>query len=189
MSLIDRRFDRLRLKQPRRGLEKKGVDKIIAHNSTIIDVEMGLREITAPRIDFVAIKNDRQPCIAVYEAKTYDDKALLKSMDDPKGINKQLEKYRKWLEREPNRQAVVKAYRKTCALLMELHEIGKKEGPAKIVQKVGTPGSAVELDIMPCLVLFGGLNTTKPKDLDEHLAKLRTTNIIGADDPGAISIS
>jgi hypothetical protein len=197
---IDYRSNQIRKARNRQGLEKEGVDAIIANNASIIDIEMALpgfkldeknltaqissrkkRNTVAPRIDIVTLENNRDvDCIVPYEAKTYDDPRF----EVPGAISFQLQKYKSWLT--TNKKDVINAYRKSCAILVQLYHIANKREPAEVLLRAAAPESTLDIDLNPRLILFG---RTKPKNFDTHLAKLKGVRIVCADDPKEIILA
>lgn len=80
-------------RQPRRGLEKRGVDCIVGNNGAAIDLEMGLspdpsiksKHMGAPRMDLVSLEHQSTGIHLVFwEAKKFDDDRLrIDNNDEP----------------------------------------------------------------------------------------------------------
>ena len=124
------------------GHEKRFVDLVVAHNSNVIDLEMGLPAYSeqrhAPRIDLLAL----EPCegwwrVASWEAKLVGDGRARCSGDRLPEVVDQLKHYTDWLSDSAREKRVAKAYQNNCCLLVRLHKIAsdirsdiKQLGPA-----------------------------------------------------------
>jgi hypothetical protein len=104
------------------GREKKSVDDLVSDNPSIIDLEMGLpayaERTTAPRMDCVALEQEKGVIrIVFWEAKMIDD-SRLRSRSVPKVVG-QVNIYRNYLSDAARARSVAQAYRTVCYLLNE----------------------------------------------------------------------
>jgi hypothetical protein len=122
---------------PKIGTEKRFVDFVVAHNSDVIDLEMGLpayskipEERSAPRIDMVALEPyEGSWRVALWEAKLVGDgRARCRGNEVPKVVG-QLKHYTDWLNDTVRASSVAKAYQKNCGLLVGLHAIARRIRP------------------------------------------------------------
>jgi len=119
--------------------EKRFVDELIAANSGVIDLEMGLpasdlpgSERVAPRMDLVVaqIASDGAPSIAFWEAKCANNKELRASGDsDPKVLG-QVGKYVRWMAEDDRIAQVQQAYRNAAGTLLDLDRLFRKSDGA-----------------------------------------------------------
>jgi hypothetical protein len=122
---------------PKIGTEKRFVDFVVAHNSNVIDLEMGLpayskipEERSAPRIDLVAL----EPCegwwrVALWEAKLVGDGRARCREDEIPEVVGQLKRYTNWLSDTVRASSVAEAYQTNCRLLVGLHAIARRIRP------------------------------------------------------------
>jgi hypothetical protein len=116
------------------GAEKSIVDKLVAKNDHIIDLEMALPAWTLPkvavRMDLVAIENET---VVFWEVKTVDDSRLRcrAEFEEDKfpEVLKQLSHYRDYLRRDSHSEQVESAYRSTAKILVKLRALADKIGP------------------------------------------------------------
>jgi hypothetical protein len=141
------------------GDEKRFVDLVVAHNSNVIDLEMGLPAYSsapgknhAPRMDLVAI----EPVggwwqVVFWEAKLVGDgRARCKDNGKPRVVD-QLADYTDWLDDEVRRKSVTDAYQHTCRMLVGLHTVARSVNPD--IQALGPGIRAVAADGAPPLVI------------------------------------
>ncbi len=103
------------------GAEKTLVDRVVAENSTIIDLEMGLPEI-ARRMDCVALEREGDAILIVFwEAKIIDDKRL-RSRSKAEVIT-QLKRYKDFLDDDERARSVVTGYQNACKIFNDIHEM------------------------------------------------------------------
>lgn len=115
------------------GREKEVVDGLVAENSNVIDLEMGLPAWgaikTAPRMDLVTIENQQ---VVFWEAKTAGDSRIRCSVPLVPGqiphVLDQLEKYRLFLEQDTHRWRIADAYRSAARIMVALREIADDVG-------------------------------------------------------------
>ena len=176
-----------------KGPEKTCVDQLIASNSSIIDVEMGLPASgdrkTARRMDCVALENEGDGIrIVFWEAKMIDDPRL-RSESIPEVLC-QLNVYHKYLADNDHATCVENAYKTLCRLLKEMHEMAAQfpGRPAldPLVIAAAMDGSKLTVDPTPRLVIFGGEQYTKKGNWEFHLQRLQAAGIpclVLADEP------
>ncbi len=158
------------------GREKYFVDLAVAHNDSVIDLEIGLPRLDgaeggAPRMDLALLErsgSDGQVKVVFWEAKTIDD-GRLRALD-PRNVevHDQLQKYVTFMEddREENnrRQGVAEAYRAYCRLLIELSEMVPQENLVKLsplVKLAAQEESDLVVEKRPRLVIFEGQTENK----------------------------
>lgn len=166
------------------GAEKRFVEKLVAENPDVIDLEMTLPAIpqtrSAIRMDLVAL----EPCdagwnIVFWEAKIVNNpEARAKGSAIPKVLNQQ-QRYRDWLNTADHKSDVLTAYRNVCRDLVAIHEKVTSSGigadlPALgkgIVAIAENPALLLGVDDKVRLVID---NSTGDKSFEEngHLAKL-----------------
>jgi hypothetical protein len=159
---------------PRKGLEKQGVDDILANNPAVIDLEMALpRDSTigkpddgAPRMDLVALERcGAEICIVFSEAKTFDDDRLrfedVKEVEDDrkkkktKNVLTQLETYSNYVVDKDRRQEIIVAYRETCRLLTWFWSMRGEQNPLHpLIEEAASGDSNLVIDRKPRLVIF-----------------------------------
>lgn len=144
--------------------EKAEVERIVADNGGIIDLEMGLpahgQQKTALRMDLIALEPGvNGPCVVFWEAKRVTDARLrARGSKDPE-VMTQVAAYRNYLADEAHRRAVIQAYAQTCALLGEFAGWttagGRPLALSPLVQKAAKNPEKLALDITPRLVILG----------------------------------
>jgi hypothetical protein len=167
-----------------KGPEKTCLDELIASNSSIIDVEMGLPASgdrkTAQRMDCVALEREGDGTrIVFWEAKMIDD-ARLRSESIPE-VLRQLKTYREYLADNDHATCVENAYRALCQLLKEMHGMAAQfpDRPAldPIVIAASQDGSNLKVDPTPRLVIFGGEQYKKKGKWEFHQQRLQDAGI------------
>jgi len=155
--------------------EKQGVAVIAANHPRVIDVEMALPGLTAPRIDLVALERAGSAIkIVFYEAKLFSNPALRARSNEPK-VLEQLRTYEGWLSSGDRKAEVIKAYRNACSLLTRLR---KMQGvPVDgLIDEASIPGSPLTVDPKPRLIIFGPQTI---KNWPPHEAALRQAGVTG----------
>lgn len=117
------------------GKEKRFVDRVLANNPEVVDLEMGLPAFappganrTAPRMDVVALEPVADGYRLVFwEAKLMAD-GRLRAREGEAEVVTQLREYTEWLEYGDHVQVVKEAYRRNCALLLCLHKWAGETG-------------------------------------------------------------
>jgi len=167
-----------------KGPEKTCVDDLIASNSTIVDVEMGLPASrdrkTAQRMDCVALEREGDGMrIVFWEAKMIDD-ARLRSESSPE-VMSQLKTYRDYLAVDDQARNVENAYQTVCQLLIEMHQMAAQfaNRPAldPLVIAASKEGSGRKVDPTPRLVIFGGEQYQKKGNWEFHRQRLQAEDI------------
>ena len=168
------------------GKEKKFVEQVVAANANIIDLEMGLPSfpgkdgtLVAPRMDIVALEpSDTGWRIVFWEAKLVTNAEARAAGDAPPKVIDQRDNYHKWLDIKGNKEAVIAAYRQTCRLLVNLHDIAEKAGKMiaplgeGIRAVAGKPEIPLSVDANVRLLID---NITEPNEVfrnNKHLQKL-----------------
>jgi hypothetical protein len=126
------------------GAEKQFVDRIVARNPNVVDLEMALpaypKKRTAQRMDLVALeKVGNQWRVVFWEAKLVgDERARCEGKDDPRVIQ-QLQDYTDWLDYNNHGELVASAYQNACRLLKSFHGLAKRVNPSIEIEALG-PG-------------------------------------------------
>jgi hypothetical protein len=141
------------------GHEKRFVDLVVAHNSDVIDLEMGLPAISelpgkkrAPRMDLVALEpHEGWWRVVLWEVKRVGDgRARCEGNELPEVVD-QLKQYTRWLMHGDNESLVAEAYQENCRLLVGLHEIASGIGPN--IEELGAGIRAVAANDAPPLLV------------------------------------
>lgn len=158
------------------GREKYFVDLAVAHNDSVVDLEIGLPRLVgaeggAPRMDLALLEqsgSNGQVKVVFWEAKTIDDGRLRAFDPSDVEVHKQLQKYVTFMEddRDANnrRQGVAEAYRASCKLLIELSEMVPQENPvtlSQLVKQAARADSDLVVEKRPRLVIFEGQTENK----------------------------
>jgi hypothetical protein len=147
------------------GQEKRFVDLIVAQNSNVIDLEMGLPAYSekrhAPRIDLLVL----EPCqgwwqVASWEVKLVGDgRARCRGNKLPEVVD-QLNHYTDWLSDSDRAKSVAEAYQENCRLFVGLHKIVRdirpdieELGPA-IRAVAASNATAPFIDVKPRLLII-----------------------------------
>jgi len=179
------------------GDEKKFVDRVVARNPEVIDLEMGLpayapsgQKRVAPRMDLVALEpiaNGHR--LVFWEAKLMRDGRLRARGAALPEVISQLSGYRRRLEHPGNMDLVKSAYRRNCAVLFNLHKIARRTskevgGLARCVTDVLERGIS-DVDPMPRLLISGQSDSWEP-----HAAKLDGIKVhhVPSEDGAALSL-
>lgn len=119
------------------GAEKVGVDKLVAANSNVIDLEMGIpawgKRKAASRIDLVTIEpGAKKQNIVFWEVKLVTDGRIRSHADvvrdEKPEVLRQLSAYREFLKAENHVELVAKAYSTAAKLLVELRAMADSLG-------------------------------------------------------------
>lgn len=157
------------------GKEKFFVDKAVAQNESVIDLEISLPRLGdqggAPRMDLALLEQGYsagQVKLVFWEAKTIDDTRLRAKNPDDAEVHEQLEKYVTFMSNSERRSDVAKAYREYCILLVKLASMAPKDKPvtlSSLILSVAQHGKNVELIVeeQPRLVIFEGDTENKSK--------------------------
>jgi hypothetical protein len=140
------------------GDEKRFVDLVVAHNSNVIDLEMGLPAYSkapgknsAPRVDLVAIEQVGWWRVVFWEVKRVGDPRARRKRDVTPEVVDQLKAYTDWFDDEVRRKSVTDAYQRTCRMLVDLHKVARPVNPD--IQKLGLGIQAVAADGAPPLLI------------------------------------
>jgi len=189
-NAIGSRMERLRKNgSDRRGLEKRGVDRIVGVNSGVIDLEMALPRDAAisslkegaPRMDIVALERFEDKLrIVFWEAKTFDDPRLRVDGDGQAEVEGQLETYGKYLTSPDRRKEIVDAYSETCRLLNEFLAMREGTGTTNaLYDEAATPGR-LDIDEKPRLLIFDNgkrKNINNNPHWERHRKKLEESKV------------
>jgi hypothetical protein len=144
------------------GTEKQFVDKLVADNPAIIDLEIALpaRGVgeTAPRMDCAGLEREGNVIrIVFWEAKMIGNGGL-KSLSEP-AVVRQVRRYHDYLNDSERAQNFVLAYRNVCCLLQEFRKMadvpGRKLNLDQLVSDAGLKDSKLEVDPEPRIIIFG----------------------------------
>lgn len=150
------------------GREKEWVDQLVAHNSAVVDLEMGLPAFDenrrAPRMDCVALEQSAEGLRVVFwEAKLVTDGRMRTSEEicrdrpnEKPEVLRQLADYRDFLGSPIRRARVGEAYVRAAILLQQLREMANKVGPkyelGKEIRAAAT--GVLQVDCEARLVVF-----------------------------------
>lgn len=169
--------------------EKQGVAVIAGSNSHVIDLEMALPGLVAPRIDIVALERAGSSInIVFYEAKLFGNSALRARDVKPKVLD-QLDKYETWLTSENRTGEVVEAYREACRLLIKLRSMQDVLVDA-LIEEASMANSLLVVDPKPRLIIFGA-QTSKgwpPHESVLHRAGIIDSRLIIRDHPKDVEL-
>ena len=116
----------------------------------VIDVEMALPGLSAPRIDLVALEKSGSTInIVFYEAKLFSNPTLRAKKLPPKVLG-QLGKYETWLASGGRADEVIKAYRNACGLLTRLRKMHGVPVDG-VIEQASRPDSPLTVDRKPRL--------------------------------------
>lgn len=160
--------------------EKAEVERVVADNPGVIDLEMGLPahgdQTTALRMDLIALEPENgRAKIVFWEAKRVTDSRLKAKDANVPEVMVQIDAYKTYLADEGHRRAVMDAYARTCALLAEFADMapngGKPLGLNPTIRGATSPEN-LDLDTDPRLVIFGTEEQLAAAAWRVHQAKL-----------------
>lgn len=148
--------------------EKAEVERLVADNAGVIDLEMGLpahgSQKTALRMDLIALEpNGKGSNVVFWEAKRITD-GRLKATDGDAEVMSQINAYKAYLAQADHRRAVIEAYTETCTLLVGFVEAASEDSKARgskplslhpELRRVAADHNRLDLDTTPRLVIFG----------------------------------
>jgi len=154
------------------GPEKNFVDRAVAQNESVVDLEIGLPRIPgeiggAPRMDLALLEQgakEHHVKLVFCEAKTIDDDRLRSTRPEEAEVHGQLEKYIRYMDRNDYRTQVAAAYREHCKLLVALAAMVPGDKPislSPLIQTAALNGSNLSVEQMPRLVIFEGQTESK----------------------------
>lgn len=161
--------------------EKAEVERVVADNAGVIDLEMGLPahgdQKTALRMDLIALElQSGRPTIVFWEAKRVTDARLRAKDANRPEVMDQIDAYRAYLADEGHRRAVIEAYGRTCALLTDFAGWaaagGKPLALDPTVRSAAAGPERLDLDTAPRLVVFGTEEQLGAAGWRTHQAKL-----------------
>lgn len=153
--------------------EKPEVDRIVRDTSDLIDLEMAWTpdlepqpptpvkktKKGAPRLDIVCLETTGDEFrVVLWEAKRIADGRVRAAMDQMPEVFDQLKKYKKFLEQNDSRDQIVEAYRNTCEVLTNIHEMRSQRcaPPSETILAIGKNRRRLTtVDPMPRVVIFG----------------------------------
>ena len=159
--------------------EKAEVERVVADNAGVIDLEMGLPahlDQTAMRMDLVALELGAGATnIVFWEAKRITD-ARLKSKAGAPEVTEQVKSYHSYLTVEAHRLGIIKAYAEPCRLLKNFADWAGASGKPllldPLVRNIAKNPDGLDLDITPRLVIFGTEDQLSAPGWKAHQAKL-----------------
>lgn len=166
------------------GEEKTFVEQLVAANANIIDLEMaisGKNEVgrsVANRLDLVALEDrEGEVKIVFWEAKLASDKRC-KSRDGEPEVLSQIAKYKVFLEDADRQKEIIKAYSKTCKILVELSTLAKTNGNEQelgtLITKIANGDIQLSVDPMPRLIILNDSG----ESWQPHGDKLRAKDVV-----------
>lgn len=166
--------------------EKAEVDRVVADNSGVIDLEMGLpahgEQASSLRMDLIALEPTSSGSqIVFWEAKRVTDARLRSNGDEPEVMKKQLNPYKKYLAVEGHRDAVLEAYAATCSLLCDFAQWTSIKGKPVVLDRLVTAAaknpSLLSVDPQPRLVIFGTEEQLCEPTWNRHQEKLANLRV------------
>ncbi|MGO2496392.1 MAG: hypothetical protein ACTH6I_00080 [Vibrio litoralis] len=161
-----------------KGIEKTFVEDIIAANSAIIDMEMGL-PISGLRMDLVALEFTPQKNaarIVFWEAKLTTDNRCRTNGPSPEVVS-QLNGYRDFLSDNTRKEQVRSAYLETCKRLVDIAHLASVK-VADIIQFVADESIELEVDPEPRLLICYDKNSDTKSSWARHEDKLKENNVL-----------
>jgi hypothetical protein len=138
--------------------ENAEVERVVANNSSVIDLEMETRAQQRLRMDLVALEADGDLArIVFWEAKRAVD-GRFKTRSDRPEVMTQIEAYRSYLGHSKHRASVIAAYRETCRTLLGFAGMAGGNGAERLdplLLKVANDESELTVDETPRLMVFG----------------------------------
>jgi hypothetical protein len=166
--------------------EKAQVERIVAENSTVIDLEVGIPthvgQNTAQRIDLAALEpSENGARVVCWEIKLVADDRLWSPPPVPEVVQ-QIDGYRRYLSNEEHRAKIATAYRQTCHLLEVFAKMAEPSGGETLrldplVQTAAKDTSHVMVDPEPRLVVIGSREEFARRNWPGHEDKLRKMGI------------
>lgn len=165
--------------------EKAEVDRVLADNSGVIDLEMGLpahgEQTSSLRMDLIALEPTSSGSqIVFWEAKRVTDARLRSNAEEPE-VMKQLNAYTGYLGDEEHRRAVVEAYAATCSLLCDFAQWTSIKGKPVVLDRLVTAAaknpSLLSVDPQPRLVIFGTEEQLCEPAWNRHQEKLANLRV------------
>lgn len=169
------------------GEEKKAVDKIVAVNPDVIDLEMGLPawagQDSATRMDLVAIERRAVgPTLVFWEAKLVSDSRIRCQSEVELGrkpeVLQQLAAYRSYLDHGTHSSAVASAYRNAAVVLQRLRDTADAFGDRYELGReiVAAASEPLHVEHEPRLVV---LNNEQENQAvwQKHAAKLGSAHV------------
>jgi hypothetical protein len=163
------------------GAEKAEVERVVADNPGVIDLEMGLpahgEQKTALRMDLIALEPENgRAKIVFWEAKRVTDARLKAKDENVPEVMGQIDAYRSYLADDQHRRAVIDAYAETCALLGDFAKWAG-DGDEQLaldssIRNAAATPTKLDLDTTPRLVIFGTEEQLAAAGWQAHQAKL-----------------
>lgn len=166
--------------------EKAEVERLVADNAGVIDLEMGLPahgdQKTALRMDLIALEPEASGArIVFWEAKRITDARLRANEPKAPEVMTQVSAYKSYLADKGHRGSVIEAYAQTCALLGDFAEWAAVDGKSlaldPLVRKAAQAPEKLDLDITPRLVIFGTEEQLAAPVWKAHQAKLAKLSV------------
>lgn len=168
--------------------EKAEVERVVADNAGVIDLEMGLpahgEQKSALRMDLIALEPGANGArIVFWEAKRITDARLRASGSKDPEVMTQVTAYTNYLADEVHRRAVIEAYAETCRLICDfadwvpVKDKEKRPPVAPIIRTVANAPEKLDLDTTPRLVIFGTEEQLAAPGWKAHEAKLANLSV------------
>jgi hypothetical protein len=168
------------------GAEKSFVERLVAANPNVIDMEMALSTLSkkepgkkiAIRMDLVALEPDAAGWKLVFWEAKMADNPDARSKGKP-AVTGQHENYKEWLTQgnQHNKDLVIDAYQSVCRQLVEVHRIVAELGLGRDLPGLGdgiiavAGGAALTVDDDIRLIVDNSINDASFEDKG-HRAKL-----------------
>lgn len=171
------------------GAEKSFVDRLIAANPDVIDMEMAMPVVpgsdltSAVRMDFVALELDRDGWKLVFWEAKMANNPDARAKGEPK-VLRQRQNYRNWLNAgsQANRELVISAYANLCRQLVEVHQKVVGQGLGQDLPGLGdgivavAAGASLTIDDDIRLIVDNSINNTAFEERG-HRAKLEDSGL------------
>ena len=176
------------------GVEKSCIDALVGVSPKVIDLEMGLPAFcdrkTALRVDMVALEGTPEDIRLVFwEAKMIGDQRLRSKYRTPR-VFEQIDDYRRYLGSLDRRKQVTMAYRNCCRVICDLHAmatgVGMTQPLDRLIKAAGDPGSSLEIDETPRLVIFHDGKNRNEDAWEKHFRVLRDRVRVAIVEQGSI---
>jgi hypothetical protein len=177
------------------GAEKAGVHEIAQSEKKVIDLEIGFSQSddegsSAPRMDLaVLIPNGPSDASLVFcEAKCADNPELSrlekKGKKSDTAVRKisvvaQIEKYKKYISDDGNKENLVTSYVKVCEMLTDLHSQGWVRTPDPLIARVAKGEAALSIHPHVYLLVYDFTAEQRDGALGDQLELLRADDKLG----------
>ncbi|WP_271668663.1 hypothetical protein [Bradyrhizobium sp. CCBAU 51627] len=177
------------------GPEKTGVHEIAMKEGKVIDLEIAFSQSSnegssAPRMDLaVLIPNGPSHASLVFcEAKCADNPELSRLEKKDKknesalrriSVVAQIEKYKKYISDDGNKENLIASYVKVCEMLTDLHSQGLARTPDPLIARVAKGEAALSIHPHVYLLVYDFTAEQRDGALGKQLELLRADDKLG----------